>query len=97
MNSNHRYYIVELRCATCGIIFCNSSGVVPQHQVQEYVDMFTTKGPDKFVQCKNRCPRNKAGEPPLIESKFHPPKNMNQVVIVTPVPDAELRGQGLMA
>lgn len=91
-----RFYLVELRCATCGVIFCSSMTPVHHHKVDEYKRMFEAKGPERFIQCKNKCPRWKQGAQPPIESPFRQPINTNQKVEITEIPAQELRERGLM-
>lgn len=52
-----RYYIVELRCGSCGIVFAAATSPVREDKVEEYEKMFLAKGPEKFVQCKGGCTR----------------------------------------
>lgn len=51
-----KWFTVDLRCGTCGAIFCATRKPVREHKVVEYVDMFLAKGPTRFIRCKNRCP-----------------------------------------
>lgn len=87
-----KYFIVDLRCGTCGAIFASTSRPVPEVKVVEYEQMFKERGPGKFQRCKNKCPV--AG---LLGIAPAPRTNLNQVVHKSIVPEEELKEFGLMA
>jgi hypothetical protein len=93
---SERYYLVELRCGSCGLIFIGSGQPMASYKVEEYKNMFKAKGPERFVQCKNRCQRWPVLEGRPVESPYRQPVNTNQTVVVTEIPAAELRSRGLM-
>lgn len=55
--TDEKWFLVELRCGGCGIIFCRTSEPVRESKVPEYEGMFMDKGPHTFQQCKNKCSR----------------------------------------
>lgn len=92
------YYLVDVRCGTCGVIFATSSEPLRKDKAEEMSNLFKALGPHKYVQCKNKCPRQdqRPGAIIIPESPNKPPKNMNQIVHMTLVPDQELKERGLM-
>jgi hypothetical protein len=87
-----KYYIVDLRCGTCGVIFASTSRPVKASEAGEYEAMFKERGPAKFPTCKNRCPvTSMIGIVPAGKT------NLNQVVHKTIIPNEELKEFGLMA
>lgn len=87
-----KYYIVDLRCGTCGVIFASTSSPVPDTKAGEYEQMFRERGPQKFQTCKNKCPvSSPLGIVPSGRT------NLNQVVHKTLIPNEELKEFGLMA
>lgn len=56
---NDKFFIVELRCGGCGLIFCSSAEPVRESKVEEYEQLFLDKGPYRFQQCKNKCSHGK--------------------------------------
>ena len=89
-----QYYIVELRCGTCGIIFAASKDPLPTDKADELSELFKKKGPSAYRQCKNRCTRK---HPYFVmpEDKNSGPMNYNQKVVKTIVPYNELKMRGL--
>jgi hypothetical protein len=80
---SEQYFLVELRCGTCGLIFAAGKGPLSQTQADELAGMFREKGPQKYQQCKNRCPRQAQGPAALIMPASG---NYNQRVIKTWIP-----------
>ena len=87
-----KYYIVDLRCGTCGAIFASTSRPVPEHKTAEYEKMFKERGPSKFQLCKNKCPVTG-----ILGLAPAPKTNENQIVHKSIVPTEELKEFGLMA
>lgn len=87
-----KYYLVDLRCGTCGVIFASSARPVPEDKAPEYEAMYRERGPAKFQRCKNGCP---VASPLGIAPAGR--QNLNQIVHKTVIPNDELREFGLMA
>lgn len=88
------YYLVELRCGTCGLIFASSRDPLAPAQADDMEKFFLARGPERYRQCKNRCTRKH----PLLnlpETRESGPMNYNQQVLRTVVPYAELKARGL--
>jgi hypothetical protein len=87
-----RYYLVDLRCGTCGVIFASTMRPVEENKAAEYEQMFKERGPSKFQQCKNKCPVTG-----ILGIAPAPRTNLNQVVHKSIVPADELKDFGLIS
>lgn len=83
-----KYYLVDLRCGKCGLIFAQTSDPVPERKVEEYENMFREKGPLRFQQCRNKCPRTAINGGIILPAQG--PYNYNQKIVRTHIPAMDL-------
>lgn len=76
-DKDHVYYLVELRCGACGIVFASSARPLITEKADELEAMFRKNGPLKFQRCKNGC----SAAHPLLGNVPARDKNWNQKLI----------------